>query len=113
MILIVAGGRDYEDALTVFYFLDRIHEREGIREIVSGGCRGADRLGEIWACKNRVMIRKFEANWKDGKKAGPMRNKNMARYADAVALFPGGKGTESMYREAESYELKIFDYREG
>jgi len=35
----------------------------------------------------------------------------MATYADAVALFPGGKGTSSMRRQAINKGIKIYDYR--
>ena len=46
-----------------------------------------------------------------GRAAGPIRNKKMAEYADAVILFPGGKGTASMLKEAQKAELTIYDYR--
>jgi predicted Rossmann-fold nucleotide-binding protein len=35
----------------------------------------------------------------------------MAEYADAVALFPGGRGTENMASEAAKAGLKVFDFR--
>jgi len=44
--------------------------------------------------------------------AGPIRNGTMAHYADAVALFPGGRGTEDMARQSEQKGLEIFDYRQ-
>ena len=44
------------------------------------------------------------------KAAGPIRNKEMAEYADAVALFPGGTGTESMFKEAKAADIKIYNY---
>jgi hypothetical protein len=54
----------------------------------------------------------FLADWqRHGKVAGPYRNHDMARYADAVILFRGGRGTESMYREAQKANIKIIDYR--
>lgn len=47
-------------------------------------------------------MKQFKSDWeKHGKAAGPIRNKKMAEYADAVILFPGGKGTASMKKEAE------------
>jgi predicted Rossmann-fold nucleotide-binding protein len=35
----------------------------------------------------------------------------MAQYADAVVLFPGGKGTQSMFDEATKAGIVIFDWR--
>jgi predicted Rossmann-fold nucleotide-binding protein len=36
----------------------------------------------------------------------------MAKYADAVVLFPGGLGTENMLVQAINHNLKIFDWRD-
>jgi hypothetical protein len=46
MKLIIAGGRDYKFTKSDLEKLDSI---EGITEVVSGGARGADKCGEIWA----------------------------------------------------------------
>lgn len=54
----------------------------------------------------------MRANWiKYGKRAGHIRNMEMADYADAVMLYPGGVGTDDMYSVAKSKGLRIFDYR--
>jgi predicted Rossmann-fold nucleotide-binding protein len=34
----------------------------------------------------------------------------MAEYADAVALFPGGRGTASMRKEAEKAGIEVYDF---
>jgi predicted Rossmann-fold nucleotide-binding protein len=34
----------------------------------------------------------------------------MAEYAEAVVLFPGGRGTASMRREAEKAGIQIYDF---
>ncbi len=112
MKLIIAGGRDYirrpDDALK----LDLLHTEITITEVVSGCAKGADTYGEEWASSLDIPIKKFLANWyKYGKQAGFVRNAEMAQYADAVVLFPGGKGTEHMYNMAKSHELKIYDWR--
>jgi len=79
---------------------------------VSGGAPGADHEGERFAKADNIPLTVFSAQWiKYGKAAGPKRNREMAEYADAVVLFPGGKGTESMYREAGQAGIKIFDRR--
>ena len=81
-----------------------------VTEVVSGGCSGIDRLGEQWAKENKIPVRVFHADWANhGRSAGPKRNRQMAEYADAVILFPGGRGTESMRREAKSAGIKIYE----
>jgi len=106
--LIIAGGRNYQLAQEDYAMLDKLH----ITEVISGGCSGADRCGERYAISRNLPVKKFPADWgKYGKAAGPIRNNEMAIYADAVALFPGGKGTASMYRCATKHDIKIFDYR--
>lgn len=37
--------------------------------------------------------------------------KKMAEYAEAVVLFPGGKGTDNMYETAIKHNLVIYDFR--
>lgn len=79
-------------------------------EIVSGCSRGADKAGEHYAQLMHFKLKKFPAMWdKYGKKAGPLRNERMAKYADAVVVFWDGKsrGTRHMMRMAEKYELPL------
>jgi hypothetical protein len=105
LITIIAGGRDYNLTPSDEAWLDTLP----IREVVSGGAFGADAGGESWAKKRGIPIKRFPADWKThGRAAGPIRNRQMAEYADAVVLFPGGRGTGSMRREAERQGLRIF-----
>jgi hypothetical protein len=112
MKLIIAGGRDYQLNSFDYQRLDIIHRVLKLTEVVSGKARGADRCGEIWAARNNVPIKPFPADWDNlGKRAGFIRNQEMAAYADAVALFPGGRGTNNMYDEACGRGLLIYDFR--
>ena len=111
MKLIIAGGRDYTRRKSDVAFLDGIKEQ--VTEVVSGCYTGADAFGEKWAWRNGIPVKQFPADWdRYGKPAGPIRNQQMAKYADAVVLLPGGEGTASMYREAVIQGLRIFDRRE-
>jgi hypothetical protein len=111
MKLIIAGGRDYHLTPADIVRLDEL--RPKVREVVCGGCSGADLDGELWAARHGIAVAYFPAHWQDhGRSAGPKRNAAMAAYADAVALFPGGKGTESMAKEAERAGIQVFDFRE-
>jgi hypothetical protein len=110
MRLIVAGGRDYQFTEGDIAFLDKV--APAITEVVSGGATGADRCGEEWASKNGIPVKVFPADWDThGKAAGPLRNRQMAEYAQGVILFPGGAGTASMHREAAANGLYIVDRR--
>ena len=108
MKLIIAGGRDYKMTFEDWQKLDEID----ITEVVSGGASGADAEGERYAKNKAIPVSRFPADWKaHGKAAGPIRNRQMAKYADAVVLFPGGRGTASMRKEAIMAGIKIYDLR--
>lgn len=111
MKVIIAGGREVTD----YELVKKAVELSGyeITEVVSGGAPGADRLGEKWGHENGVFVTVFEADWdKYGKAAGPMRNSNMARYADAlIAIDTGGPGTRDMISQARVKGLRVFVVR--
>jgi hypothetical protein len=107
--VIIAGSRSINDFSIVE---EAIRDSQfPITEVVSGGARGVDKLGEEWADKNMVPIKKFPAQWgKYGKSAGPIRNREMAEYADAlISIWDGNsRGTMSMVREAKRAGLRTF-----
>ena len=80
------------------------------KEIVSGGAKGADALGERYGRENQIPIKRFLPDWqKYDKLAGPIRNKAMAEYADMAIIFWDGKskGTKSMISEARRAKIKV------
>ena len=110
MKLIIAGGRNYRLNDKEYRLLDKFTGL--VSEVITGGATGIDACGEQWANWHSIPIRVFLPNWKKyGKGAGPRRNAVMAMHADAVVLFPGGRGTESMFQEAKKRNLKIYDWR--
>lgn len=110
MKLIIAGGRNYQFTGADYAALDALHLLRGVSEVVSGCASGADKCGEEWAKRNNIPVKPFPANWKAfGRSAGPIRNRQMAEYADALALFPGGKGTANMREMAVLNYLEIFE----
>ena len=79
-------------------------------EIVSGGARGADSLGEQYARERGFKLSVFRAEWnKYGKSAGYRRNEQMALYADAVVVFWDGvsKGSKHMIDIAMRQGIKV------
>jgi len=110
--IIVAGGRDFNDYEYLKKTLTDIvgDDSKFIFEIVSGGARGADALGEQFAHEHFIQLKIFPAEWdKYGKSAGYRRNKQMAEYANACVVFWDGKskGTEHMINLATEYGLPL------
>lgn len=110
MKVIIAGSRDFNNYTLLKNNCDILLSitKENI-EIVSGGARGADSLGERYAHENNLQLKIFPANWNLGKHAGFLRNKEMADYADALIAFWDGKskGTKMMIELAKSQNLKV------
>lgn len=110
MRVIVAGSRTITDAALVA----RAIAASGfeVTELVSG-CEphGVDALGEAWAAERGIPVRRFPAPWKAlGRRAGPVRNEAMARYAEAlVAVWDGhSPGTRDMIVRAGAHGLIVF-----
>jgi len=111
MKLLIAGSRGYEhynimalyslfqDAAKLLSF--DVHDsvdREKLT-IISGGARGVDSAGECWAGYMSLPFQLYAAQWDDlGKRAGYVRNAEMAEACDAAVLIWDGesKGTSHM-----------------
>jgi len=105
--IIVAGSRNYKDYRRISSVLSKfisMFTENGISpEFISGGCRGVDTLAERFCKLHNYPIKVFEADWAThGKKAGYLRNKQMAEYAAEdngmlIAFWDGeSKGTKMM-----------------
>jgi hypothetical protein len=130
MRLIIAGGRNFGNHLLPDGTLD--HQRNHLNyellcnevtrfisenttaneevQIISGLAKGADTLGCRYAQEADYPLRGFKAEWgKFGRAAGPIRNKLMAKHADALIAFWDGKsrGTQHMIDYADEMGLKI------
>lgn len=118
--VIIAGSRTFKDYPFLEDTLNKILTSKIPNiQIVSGGQismdenknpHGADYLGEQWARKKAYPIHIFPANWnKHGKAGGPIRNKQMAEYADALIAFHDGqsKGTANMIEEARKAKIPV------
>jgi hypothetical protein len=109
MKTIIAGSRNIKN-ISIIY--QTVYESGfDITEVVSGAARGVDKLGEQWATENNIPIKRMPANWNlYGKSAGPIRNNEMADYADAlIAIWDGkSKGTKWMIDAANKRGLKIY-----
>jgi hypothetical protein len=78
--------------------------------IISGKAKGADSLGEIFAKKYNFPIIDMPADWNQfGKRAGHIRNEEMAKISNFCIIFWNGqsKGSANMVELAEKYKLKL------
>lgn len=115
-VLVVCGGRDYDDYEAVKRELDACAARAAMLRtvlvVIHGGARGADSLAERWCREhpsNQLMMT-FAADWAThGKAAGPIRNQEMIEEGrpSTVIAFPGGRGTADMIRRAEAAGIEV------
>lgn len=107
MRVLVCGGRNYTNQDRVFAVLGILQD---VELIIEGGAEGADRQARYWALSNGVPCMTIHAAWgKLGRSAGHVRNGWMLRYGlpDLVVAFPGGVGTENMYKQAVANEVEV------
>ncbi len=100
--IVVAGCRDYDNYTETKKYIDFCIsdiKNKYTLVFVSGGCRGADALGERYAREHGYEIERYPAEWeKYGRAAGPMRNRKMAEISDFIICFWDGqsRGTKTM-----------------
>lgn len=115
MKVIIAGGRDYDEFKVLYTAMNKFLILHPITEVVYGGAQGADAFGACWAADQHIPVKLFPADWKTlGKAAGPIRNHDMAKYADWLVAFWDGRsrGTKNMIDNAfkEKIGITIYSY---
>ncbi len=115
MITIIAGGRTFSGSNEWDVLMDAINNLPWeITKVVSGGAKGADKMGERWAFYNEKQCDVYYPLWnKYGKGAGFVRNALMADNADALIAFWDGTspGTCNMIEIAKKKGLRVVVYR--
>jgi len=109
---IIAGSRDINDYNVLLEAVKCIRWKIG--NVVSGTCRGVDKLGEQYAKQMNVYVTRFPADWdKYGSVAGRIRNKEMAQNSEALLAIWDGKspGTKHMIEVANEMKLDVYVYR--
>lgn len=118
MRIIIAGSRDlggdeyFEIVSEALLDAIRIWEPTVVTEIISGGARGIDTIAEGVAREYAIAFKEFPADWdRHGKRAGYLRNVQMAEAGDALLLVWDGrsKGSKMMKDIAERYRLPIHE----
>ena len=134
MILCINGDRECTDMSVLEKAIAHFKiDIDSIAEIVSGGARGADKLGEKFAKRNKIPIKVFEADWDDidspgavikynkfGKpynaKAGFTRNADMAAYSDQLlCLQPNGEtnGSQGCVKDFKNLDKTVYVFPEN
>lgn len=107
--VIVAGSRTFRNYMILRDELDELLAKLDDPIIVSGGAEGADKLGEQYAFENWLEKRVFHYPKGEGKSGGPIRNAEMAKYADCLIAFWDGRspGTRDMIETAKAQGLQV------
>jgi hypothetical protein len=109
MKVVICGSRDLQN----YQLVEETVTRSGfeISTVLSGGSRGVDRLGIAFARNHHHSVQVFMPEWERlGKRAGMVRNREMARAAEAViAIWDGqSRGTRNMIELASRHNLPCF-----
>ncbi len=110
--VIVAGCREFSDYELLCEKLDFLLAQLSDPVIVSGTCRGADQLGERYAAERGYPCNRFPADWnRYGRRAGYLRNRQMAENAEYLVAFWDGRtersGTHMMITIARELGLPV------
>ena len=119
--VIIAGGREFNDFKRLSQTCDKVisgyYNDDTNITIISGNAKGTDRLGESYARMKGYNLQIFPADWfKYGRKAGIIRNAQMAEYATSdnatgvlIAFWNGkSKGTGNMIDIARSRDMSVY-----
>lgn len=125
--IIIAGSRTFTDKSLLYRVCDEQiaeiakSDENATVQIISGGARGADKLAEMYARDRQFSNIVLPAQWnKYGKRAGMLRNGDMARMASKkdgkgvlIAFWDGqSRGTKNMiFRSNENNNIKVVVFR--
>ena len=111
MIVLICGGRSFEDGDFLYSELDRLHAEQPFTAVIHGAARGADTLAGQWAASRDILVQSYRADWKryGNRAAGPIRNRRMLDEGmpDLVIAFPGGRGTRDMIEQAHACGVDV------
>lgn len=114
MIVLVCGGRDFDDIDLLEKTMDELAEKYRITKLIHGEARGADMMANDWAFSRDIPRRGYRAKWeKHGNAAGPIRNREMLLEGkpDLVIAFPGGTGTTDCVKQAKALAIEVIEIK--
>ena len=112
MKVLVCGSRFWKNKEKLYKFLDELEPY--IDTVIEGEAPGADSMARDWALENQIPVKRYPANWDEfGKKAGPIRNRQMLMEGnpDLVIAFhekiEKSKGTKDMINVANKAKVSV------
>jgi hypothetical protein len=117
MKVVIAGSRRISGVDADSFVTEAVHGSGWlgrITEVVSGCARGVDDAGMRWAAYMGFPVKRFPADWrKHDRAAGPVRNRQMAEYADALIAIWNGEspGTRNMIEEMRARGKPVYVHR--
>ncbi len=110
--IIIAGSRSFSNYQLLKQECNKFIQENQLDNvtIISGNARGADKLGEKYAKEHNYKCCIMPADWNQyGKRAGYLRNADMAKQANALIAFWDGqsRGTYHMIELSKKQNLKI------
>lgn len=106
----IIGSRTINDKSFVYSKLDKIFLGRKPDLVVSGGAKGPDTLGVLWARDNQVEVKEFIPDWeKYGRGAGFKRNSQIVEAANLVIAFWDGlsRGTKDSIDKAKKLNKRV------
>ena len=109
MKIAVVGSRSFDDPK----FMAHILRHYDITVLISGGAKGADYYGKLYAFEHQILYREYPADWdRFGKTAGFLRNKQIVADCEMVIAFwdKQSRGTKLCIdlAEADGKEVHVY-----
>lgn len=118
VFLCICGGRNFSDVSVLNVAMARITMERPVAGVLTGGQRGADKMGTLWGMRHKIPTREINALWTThGKAAGPIRNGRLVeallqqKHPVVVAL-PGEIGTPDMIIRSRQAGINVLDIEE-
>lgn len=117
MKVLACGDRNWTNVRAIRMAFDAESLKAG-DVLIHGDCRGADHLASLVALERGMVEHGYPADWdQHGKKAGPIRNRQMLKEHPDIALvlafhddLSQSKGTADMVRAATKAGIRVNVY---
>lgn len=109
----IVGSRNFTDYISFCKAILLIFNEWNIDvkdvTIVSGGCRGTDKMGERFAKEYSIPTEIYYPDWTKGGRPGIERNTDIIRVSDRLIAFPSrrGSGTQDSINKAISKNISL------
>ena len=110
MRLAIVGSRNFHDYQSFKTAVLKVLNGIKPEVIISGGCRGTDKMAEVFAKENSIEVLIFPADCEQFGKGGfLLRNTEIVNACTHMIAFPSrtGRGTQDSIRKAKDKILKI------